>query len=195
MNKYVKLLLAIFVFVVAIFGVQKLYESLSNDYKDDQNLVVESDKTDTSVETDKETEVKLVDFSVVDGEGEEVSFSSLTGKPMIVNFWASWCSPCKNELPDFQEAFDKYGENITFLMVNLTDGSRETVTKAKDFISSKGYTFPVYYDVMQEAAISYSIYSIPTTYFFDSEGKAVARADGMIDLDTLEKGIEMIEEK
>ena len=83
-----------------------------------------------------------VDFTVTDREGNTVKLSEFFGKPIIINFWATWCGPCKSELPVFDEAYRKYGEGVTFLMVNLTDGYRDTVEAVKAFIEDNDYTFP-----------------------------------------------------
>ena len=77
-------------------------------------------------------------------------------------------------------------------MVNMTDGSRETVEAASNFVSDKGYSFPVFYDTESDAAITYNVYSLPTTYFIDAEGNAVAQATGAINADLLQRGIDMI---
>ncbi len=133
-------------------------------------------------------------FTVETEEGEEVSLHDFFGKPIVVNFWASWCGPCKMELPDFQAAYEKYEGEITFLMVNMTDGSRETKDTAMKYMKDAGYSLPVYYDVKQDAAYTYTVYSLPTTFFINAEGEAVAYAQGMIDAETLETGISMIYE-
>ena len=135
------------------------------------------------------------DFTVYDADGNEVKLSDFVGKPTVVNFWASWCGPCKSEMPDFQEKYAQYGDRVNFLMVNMTDGSRETVDKASVFITQQGYTFPVYFDTAQNAAITYSVYSLPTTYFMNAKGEIEAQATGAINAETLQKGIDMILEE
>ena len=94
--------------------------------------------------------------------------------------------------PEFDAAYEELGEDIHFLMVNMTDGSRETVETATAFIEEAGYSFPVLYDTESDAAISYQAYSLPTTYFIDAEGYMIARATGALDADTLQQGIDMI---
>ena len=77
-------------------------------------------------------------------------------------------------------------------MVNATDGSRETLESAREFISQKGYTFPVFYDTDSSASIAYGVYSLPITYFIDAQGYAVAHAIGSINDELLQQGIDMI---
>ena len=135
---------------------------------------------------------QALDFTVQDWEGNMVKLSDFFGKPIVLNFWASWCPPCKAELPDFDDACKKYDGEVVFLMVNMTDNQMETVEVAKDFIKTYGYDFPVYFDVSYEAAMVYGVRSIPQTYFINAEGEAVATATGMISAAQLEQGIGMI---
>ena len=96
------------------------------------------------------------------------------------------------EMPDFNEKYLEIGEEVQFLIINMTDGSRETVETASAFIAEQSYSFPVFYDTDQDAASTYGVYSIPTTYFIDAEGSAIAQATGAIDAETLQRGIDMI---
>ena len=133
------------------------------------------------------------DFTVYDIDGNPVHLSDYLGTPVVLNFWASWCGPCKMEMPDFQEKYEEYGNQIQFLMVNLTSSSSgETVEGASGFIADQGYTFPVFYDTDSDAAATYGIYSIPTTYFIDADGYALAQATGAIDADILQQGLDLI---
>ena len=110
----------------------------------------------------------------------------------MLNFWASWCGPCRSEMPDFEEKYLELSGEVSFVMVNLTSGSRETLSAAKSFIADRGYTFPVYFDTEGDAALAYQVYSIPTTFFIDAEGNLVAQATGAIDAETLQAGIDLI---
>lgn len=133
------------------------------------------------------------DFTMTNASGEEVKLSDFFGKPVVLNFWASWCGPCKSEMPHFEDAYQKYGEDINFVIVNLTDGARETVENASDFIEEQGYTFPLYFDTNTEGAMTYGTYSIPVTYFIGADGVPVAQANGALDAATLQKGLDMIQ--
>ena len=196
MKKSVKYVILVLIVVVGFIGVTVLYDKLSKDYEPKTGFVVEGSEATTEVATEEqpaEGQVKTVeDFRLQDWDGNEITLYSKVGKPMIINFWASWCSPCKEEMEDFQKAYEEYGDEVEFMMVNLTDNTSETVDIAKEFIESKGYTFPVYFDVYQEGAVKYEIMSIPTTFLLDGEGNFVARAQGMISYNTLIQGIEMI---
>lgn len=145
----------------------------------------------THTEEDAER-IAAYDFTVYDKDGKPVKLSDMKGIPVVLNFWASWCPPCKAEMPDFDEIAKQYEGKVAFMMVNLTDGQSETLDSAKFFISSMGYTFPVYFDTTSEAAYVYGIQSIPTTFFIDSDGYLVAYYEGSMDGDTLLRGISMI---
>ena len=140
----------------------------------------------------EEAKIMAPDFTVYDVDGNKVKLSDYLGKPVVLNFWASWCGPCKMEMPDFDEKHQELGSDVQFLMINLTDGKTETVEGASSFIASMGYTFPVFYDTSSMAAALYGVSAIPTTFFIDAEGYAIAQATGAIDGNTLQTGIDLI---
>lgn len=180
------------VFVLLIGGATVLYRQLGKNIAAEQLATQSTNQSDESAAGETEQKIKAPDFTVYDADGNEVHLSDFIGKSVVLNFWASWCSPCKMEMPDFNEKYLEIGEEVQFLIINMTDGSRETVETASAFIAEQGYSFPVFYDTDQDAAATYGVYSLPTTYFIDEEGNAIAQATGAIDEETLQQGIDMI---
>ena len=128
------------------------------------------------------------DFIVFDANGNPVRLSDMKGKPVVLNFWASWCPPCKAEMPDFDKVSRELDGEVVFMMVNVWD----TQSAAEAIIDSMGYTFPVYFDLLEDAVGKYGIESIPQTYFIDKWGGLVAYGVGALSEADLRYGISMI---
>ena len=203
MKKKLGWIILVIAMIVFIGGASVLYNKYSKEIEhqtlvtDDSVSAEDSQVTEEPTEEQEEesTEEEFVmapDFKVYDAEGNAVNLSDYFGKPIILNFWASWCGPCQIEMPDFEEAYKEYGEEVQFLMVNSTAGSRETLETAQKFIEDNGYSFPVLFDTEANAAMAYGVNSLPNTYFIDGEGHAIARVRGIINMDALVYGIQML---
>ena len=200
-NKKTLLGLAL-VFALVMGSASVLYNRLGQDIAAEQMIVHEqqSAQDETASENDvpdqeeeqKEELIPAPDFTVYDASGSEVQLSAFFGKPIVLNFWASWCGPCQSEMPDFNEKYAELGDDIHFVMVNMTDGGRETMETASAFIEKNGYDFPVFFDTSSQAAVTYGAYSLPTSFFINAQGHVIAQAVGAIDAQTLQRGIDMI---
>lgn len=119
-------------------------------------------------------------------DGETYELSDLKGdKPVLVNFWASWCPPCKAEAPDLVRLYDKYREEMEIYAVNLT--TADSVEGAQQFVDEYGIVFPVLLDDKGEVGKEYQALSIPTSYFIDRNGTIQNKMIGITSPDNLEK--------
>ena len=187
--------------IVLLAGATVFYQDLSQQYAADPITATQESQASSqpqepetsSTPAEQEGQFPAApDFTVLDREGNQVCLSDFKGKPVIVNFWASWCGPCKREMPAFQQAWETYGDRVEFLLINLTDNNQETLDSAKQFLASTEYTFPVYFDTQLSGASAYGVVGIPATYFIDKDGLLVAGANSALDYETLEYGISLI---
>lgn len=207
MNKKTKTIIYIVIFALFLAGVGFAYNYLSGRYQPQAPLNSEPAKDSaesprntpentpepTGSQTEEEDQIKAPDFTVYDYDGNKVKLSDYIGTPVVVNFWASWCPPCKAEMPHFNKVSEEYSKDqLIFLMVDQVDGQRETVEMGKKHVEDNKYTFTVLFDTDQDAATTYGIRSIPSTLFIDKEGYIQAGVEGRIDEATLRRGIQLI---
>ena len=182
--------LIIFVKVLVIAGI--MYNNKSASAQPGIAGTAQTDESTAPGDTQADDSSEAPNFYFTDYEGNRVMLASFEGKPLILNFWASWCGPCKSEMPDLEEAYKTYGDQIHFIMLNLTDGSIETVEKAKAYMESQDYTFPVYFDTQQYGAYFFSVNAIPVTYFIDAQGNVAGMYAGSMDANILQQGIDLL---
>ncbi len=174
-----KLLVIVFSLVILIGGSMLLYQNLGSRVSPDT----------ASSESGEEL---APDFSVQDSSDGVWKLSDFRGTPVVINFWSSRCEPCKQEMPDFHSAWEKYGDQVEFMMINLTDGFNDTFESAMELVEKEGYQFPVYFDLNSSAAAAYRVSGMPMSFFIDAEGHLVSRYMGAMSAETLDERIQDI---
>jgi thiol-disulfide isomerase/thioredoxin len=110
------------------------------------------------------------------------------GTPVVVNIWASWCPPCKEEAPEFADAAKRYGDRVRFIGVDAQDDR----DGGAGFIARFGLPYPSVFDPTNAIAVSYGLYSPPATLFFDESGTLVRTVPGQISAEDLDRGLRAI---
>lgn len=176
--KKVKLLLLI---ALSVFLVTSCSNKKEDDTKENTKAVVETnneveeENDDTNTDGEGFNEGNTApDFDVKILGNEKVKLSDYRGKPVLLNFWATWCPPCKKEMPDLQKLHEEFGEELVILAVDIG----EETTVVEEFIEENGYTFNIGLDPMTE--IKYPIMSLPTTFLIDREGKITLVQEGVM---------------
>lgn len=195
MNNNKKFLILVLSLAAVLLVAAVAYRQLSADYTPPQDPQPEEPAFTETQDEAQEVEPEAIDapdFIVLDGGGNEVRLSDYAGMPVVLNFWATWCGPCKSELPAFENMYAEYGDDVAFLIINLTDGARDTIDGATSFVEENGYTFPVLFDTTLLAAQTYGAYSIPLTVFVFPDGTLAGGYQGAIPEELLEAGIQLI---
>lgn len=109
------------------------------------------------------------DFQLQNPSGQAVSLSQFRNRPVLLNFWASWCGPCREEMPLIQGIFEDKAWSDKGLVILGIDLGEDSVTVER-FMKSNGLSFPVLLDTKQNVAEKYNIRAIPTTFFIDEDG-------------------------
>lgn len=196
MNKKNIFLLVLIVLVLG--GAYIAYSTLSpnvntSDIPNDNSIESESESTNTETENLQNI---APDFIVSDINGDNLSLKDFENQPIVINFWASWCPPCREEMGHFQEAYDTYSKKgVKFFMINATDGERETLETATKYFNEHNYTMDIYFDTKDNdfsASRSYGIRSLPTTFFINKDGSISDYRIGSLDKNTLFSAIENI---
>ena len=131
-------------------------------------------------------------FNLLDAEGNELQLSDFFGKPIVLNFWATWCPACVRETPVFETLYQEYGDRIHVLKINLLGSRGETKEIVENFMYNGGYTFPLFFDDNSSGARAYAVRGIPVTFFIDENGYIAATASGSLNENTMAQGLETI---
>lgn len=139
-------------------------------------------------EEEENGEMAAIDFTLYDQYGKEHSLSDYKGKTIFLNFWATWCPPCKAEMPDIQKLYESYGADgeVVILGVAAPNFGNETDEDGiKAFLKENGYTYPVLMDTTGELFMQYGISSYPTTFMIDKEGNVFGYVSGQLSEDMM----------
>lgn len=156
--------------------------------------------TETSAEIEETTTaepetVPAIDFTLTDQYGNTHTLSDYKGKTVFLNFWATWCPPCRAEMPDIQRIYETYSTEgddalIVLGVAGPDQGSEKSEEEIKKFLEDNGYTYPVLMDTTGEQFANYGVYSLPTTFMIDRDGNVFGYASGQLNEDTMKSIIE-----
>lgn len=133
---------------------------------------------------------KAVDFQLDSMGGNKVRLSDSLGKPVIINFWATWCPPCKKEMPEIQRFYEDYKDEIDVFAVNITSNEVNKGVVEK-YVTTGGFSFPILFDT-EGLFRYYEVLDMPATFFIDEEGVIVGKHTGELDYGKLVEAKEKI---
>jgi len=172
MKKYMSLFLAAAVFLLCSCTAK------AQNNTQDESLVKAFSEAGLPLLKEK---ISIRDFSLPTLTGENQSLSDLKGKVVFLNFWATWCGPCRSEMPSMEALHNSYREKgLEILAVN----SGENQAQVLAFMTGNQLSFPVALDMDGKVSMAYGIQAIPTSFLIDREGKIIARLVGSLDWDT-----------
>lgn len=165
--------------------------STEDEYNSSEGVEDESKENQEAQDKEEREEVPAIDFTLTDQYGNTHTLSDYKGKTVFLNFWATWCPPCRAEMPDIQELYENAqteGEDALVVLGIAAPGmGRETTEEGiKAFLEENGYTYPVLMDMTGEQFTNYGIYSFPTTFMIDREGNVFGYVSGQLSADTME---------
>jgi cytochrome c biogenesis protein CcmG/thiol:disulfide interchange protein DsbE len=121
-------------------------------------------------------------------DGVVIDLGDLSGTPVVVNFWASWCVPCRREMPALEAVHKEYADQVAFIGVNHQD----TRSAAKALVAESGVTYPSVYDPGGDVAIDYGLYGMPTTVFVAADGRVAGRHTGELTPEDLRDALDEV---
>ncbi|MBE6682356.1 MAG: TlpA family protein disulfide reductase [Ruminococcaceae bacterium] len=206
MNKKVLFIVLSVVLIVLLAGSVFIYDKLYDDYTDNNSQMQKVDKDenvkDSAVqepeqkqeqEQEKEqereqTDNKVPDVEFYDADGNAVMLSSFFDKPLVLNFWATWCGPCKSEMPGFNSLYEEYKDRVNFVFLNVSDDENSVA----EFLDENGYSFPPYFDKTQVASYTYGASSIPLTFVMYKGGEIYGYQRGVLSEVALEEALKNV---
>ena len=190
MKSYMGIIKKICGIILIISGVVMLLTGVTNINRNKQHNNIEKDE----IIENEQNEEKAIDFTLKDQYGNEHTLSEYKGKTIFLNFWATCCPPCREEMPDIEEIYNEYGKNNNDIIVlgvaapNLgREGSEEEIV---NFLSENNYTFPVVMDFGGELVYKYDIVGFPSTFIINEDGEIVHKIVGAMDKESMQRFIQ-----
>lgn len=128
------------------------------------------------------------EFTLQSADGSPVSLADFRGRKVVVNFWATWCPPCRSEMPDMEQVYNERKDDVVVLAVNV----QEARPPVRDFADKYGLTFPIPMDTAGEVTKAFGIQSLPTTFFIDAEGKVASFNMGALNKSAIARRLDQI---
>ncbi|MBY7143569.1 TlpA family protein disulfide reductase [Virgibacillus sp. NKC19-3] len=182
--------------IVVFNFIQQNNETQTENAPNEYNVSGDSDVEGAAITPPGSTEIEqgesAPEFEMETLDGEKITLSELKGKKVILNFWATWCPPCRDEMPEMQKFHEAYGDEVEILAVNLTD----TETSKQDVVDYRNeyeYTYTIPLDTDSTVSDDYKAITVPTTYFVGTDGTIQApRKVGPMTYDFMEETINSI---
>lgn len=126
------------------------------------------------------------EFTLVDTSGKPVRLSDFRGKVVLLNFWATWCPPCRKEFPELVKTYDQGGGDVVVIGINM----QENAAQVREFAEQYGAKFPILIDPKAEAAEAYRVLGLPSSYFIDQQGVLREQHFGLLKREIIDDKIE-----
>ena len=180
--------------ILIISGLVMFFNGFTNNMNASKMKNQNKIENSQSEPSEEEEKIEAVEFTLYDQYGKEHKLSDYKGKTVFLNFWATWCPPCKEEMPYIEELYKEYNKNRDDVIIlgvaspNLgSEGSKEDIEK---FLNEEGYTFPVIFDEGGSQIYQYGISSFPSTFIIDKDGYITKYVPGAMDKETMKNLIE-----
>ena len=183
-------ILMIFMGILMLTGkMNAVSGALSSTETQEEATEAESESEEEEEAAEEVKTIPAIDFTLKDQYGNTHTLSDYKGKTVFLNFWATWCSPCRAEMPDIQKLYEEFQqeeEDIVILGVAAPNLGREKSEEGiKGFLEENGYTYPVVMDTEAEAFQAYGINSFPTTFMIDKDGNVFGYIPGQLSEETM----------